>query len=79
MTTIMVTPGVIRRGSSLASFRCRPGSGPTAFASTKLPTGRIDVPLRLSTPGQSPSVPDNCRQPGVEAVGSARQYRQLQR
>ena len=39
MTTIMVTPGAIRRGSSLASFRCRPGSGPTAFASTSSPQG----------------------------------------
>jgi hypothetical protein len=38
MTTIMVTPGVIRRGSSLAS-RCWPGSGPTAFASTSSPQG----------------------------------------
>jgi hypothetical protein len=39
MTTIMVTPGAIRRGSSLASFRCRPGSGPTTFASTSSPQG----------------------------------------
>jgi hypothetical protein len=39
MTTIMVTPGAIRRGSSLASFRCQPGSGPTAFASTSSPQG----------------------------------------
>jgi hypothetical protein len=39
MTTIMVTPGVIRRGSSLASFRRWPGSGPTVFASTSSPQG----------------------------------------
>ena len=39
MTTIMVTPGAIRRGSSFASFRCQPGSGPTAFASTSSPQG----------------------------------------
>ena len=39
MTTIMVTAGVIRRGSSLASFRRWPGSGPTAFASTSSPQG----------------------------------------
>lgn len=39
MTTIMVMPGAIRRGSSLATCRCRPGSGPTAFASTSSPQG----------------------------------------
>jgi hypothetical protein len=39
MTTIMVMPGAIRRGSSLAALRCRPGSGPTAFASTSSPQG----------------------------------------
>ncbi len=39
MTTIMVMPGAIRCGSSLAAFRCRPGSGPTAFASTSSPQG----------------------------------------
>jgi hypothetical protein len=39
MTTIMVMPGAIRRGSSLAAFRCRPGSGPTAFAFTSSPQG----------------------------------------
>ena len=39
MTTIMVTPGAIRCGSSLASFWCWPGSGPTALASTSSPQG----------------------------------------
>jgi hypothetical protein len=39
MTTIMVMPGAIRCGSSLATFRCRPGSGPAASASTSSPQG----------------------------------------
>jgi len=39
MTTIEWTPGVIRRGSSRASCRLRPGSGPPTYMSTCSPQG----------------------------------------